>query len=66
MVVPQSAWSMSRAGFLASAHTPLVWLVGLGLTGGRLYGERTCVGVAFGTMMSVMHAVPRRQPCVDG
>ena len=37
MVAPQSAWSTSRAGFLAPAYTPLLWLVGLGLTGGRLY-----------------------------
>ena len=38
MVAPQSAWSTSRAGFLAPAYTPLLWLIGLGLTGGRLYG----------------------------
>lgn len=38
MAAPQSAWSMSRLGFLAPAYTPLVWLVGLGLTGGRLHG----------------------------
>ena len=31
-------WSTSRAGFLAPAYTPLLWLIGLGLTGGRLYG----------------------------
>lgn len=39
MVAPDSAWSTSRPGFLAPAYTPLFWLVGLGLTGGRLYGS---------------------------
>ncbi len=39
MVAPESAWSTSRMGFLAPAFTPLVWLAGLGLTGGRLYGS---------------------------
>jgi uncharacterized membrane protein len=39
MVAPESAWSTSRVGFLAPAYTPLVWLAGLGLTGGRLYGS---------------------------
>lgn len=37
MTAPESAWSTSRAGFLAPAYTPVVWLVGLGLTGGRFY-----------------------------
>lgn len=37
MVAPRSAWSTSRAGFLAPAYTPLLWLVGLGLTGSRFY-----------------------------
>lgn len=37
MVAPQSAWSTSRAGFLAPACTPLIWLIGLGLVGGRFY-----------------------------
>lgn len=37
IVAPQSAWSTSRAGFLAPAYTPLLWLVGLGLTGSRFY-----------------------------
>lgn len=39
MIAPESAWSTSRAGFLAPAYTPVVWLVGLGLTGGQLYGS---------------------------
>ena len=37
IVAPQSAWSVSRAGFLAPAYTPLAWLLGLGLIGNRLY-----------------------------
>lgn len=28
MLAPESAWSTSRAGFLAPAYRPLVWLVG--------------------------------------
>lgn len=39
MVAAASAWSTGRVGFLAPACTPLVWLAGLGLTGGRLYGS---------------------------
>ncbi len=37
IAVPQSGWSTSRLGFLASAYTPLIWLTGLGLVGRRLY-----------------------------
>lgn len=37
MLYPQSAWSKSWAGFLAPAYTPLIWLLGLGLIGRRLY-----------------------------
>ncbi|HEX4950830.1 MAG TPA: hypothetical protein VFZ34_29485 [Blastocatellia bacterium] len=37
MLFPQSWWSTSRAGFLAPAYTPLIWLIGLGLVGHRLY-----------------------------
>lgn len=51
MVAPESAWSTSRAGFLAPAYTPLVWLVGLGLTGGRL-----CWPVPFKSWMYLLLA----------
>lgn len=37
ILFPQSGWSMSWAGFLAPACTPLIWLVGLGLMGRRFY-----------------------------
>ena len=37
MVVPHSRWSTSWLGFVAPAYTPLVWLVGLGLIGRRLF-----------------------------
>ncbi len=37
MLFPQSTWSTSWAGFLAPAYTPLIWLIGLGLVGRRLY-----------------------------
>ena len=37
MIFPSSAWSLSAAGFLAPAYTPLIWLVGIGLMGSSLY-----------------------------
>lgn len=38
MVAPHSAWSTHWLGFVAPAYTPLLWLIGLGLTGRRFYG----------------------------
>ena len=37
MIAPQSSWSTSWPGFVAPAYIPLVWLVGVGLIGRRLY-----------------------------
>jgi hypothetical protein len=37
MYFPQSAWCLSVWGFLAPAHTPLIWLAGIGLLGSTLY-----------------------------
>ncbi len=37
IVFSNSVWSMSAAGFLAPAYTPLIWLVGIGLIGTQLY-----------------------------
>jgi hypothetical protein len=37
IIVPNSAWSRSAAGFLAPAYTPIVWLIGLALLMQRLY-----------------------------
>ena len=37
MIAPQSQWSTSWLGFVAPAYTPLLWLIGLGLIGRRLY-----------------------------
>lgn len=34
--LPDSAWSVSAAGRLAPAYTPLLWLAGIGLVGDRL------------------------------
>ena len=34
---PNSAWSSSLFGFLAPAFTPIIWAVGIGLIGNRLY-----------------------------
>ena len=36
---PGSAWSLSAAGFLAPAYTPLVWLLGLALLMQRLHWQ---------------------------
>ncbi len=37
MIAPESGWSTSWLGFVAPAYTPLLWLIGLGLIGRRLY-----------------------------
>ena len=34
---PNSAWSQSVLGFLAPAYTTMVWFVGIGLVGNRLF-----------------------------
>jgi len=34
---PASSWATSAVGFLAPAYTPIVWLFGLALLGGRLF-----------------------------
>ena len=34
---PESAWSRSVLGFLAPAYTTMIWLVGIGLVGDRLF-----------------------------
>jgi hypothetical protein len=36
MLLPASRWSMSAAGLLAPAYTPIVWLSALGVLGPRL------------------------------
>ncbi|HRF49081.1 MAG TPA: hypothetical protein PLC98_15725 [Anaerolineales bacterium] len=37
IVLPDSAWSTSMAGFVATAYTNLTWIIGLGLLGERFY-----------------------------
>jgi hypothetical protein len=39
MMSPGSAWSTSAIGFLAPTYTPIIWAVGIGLIGNRLYGS---------------------------
>ncbi len=34
---PYSGWSNSIAGFMAPAYTPLLWLIGIGITGNSFY-----------------------------
>ena len=34
---PDSAWSTSMVGFVATAYTNLFWMIGLGLLGAKLY-----------------------------
>jgi hypothetical protein len=36
IVLPRCAWSVSMAGFMAPAYTPIVWLAGIGLIGDEL------------------------------
>ena len=38
---PQSKWSRSKAGFLAPAYTPTVWLSGIGLATGSFLNFRS-------------------------
>jgi hypothetical protein len=35
--LPDSAWSTSLIGFTASAYTNLIWMIGLGLMGNKIY-----------------------------
>ena len=35
---PLSGWSRSKAGFLAPAYTPIVWLTGIGMMTGSSFG----------------------------
>ena len=44
---PSGAWSMSAAGFLAPAYTPLLWLTGIALTGKKFYFNFTYKPWAF-------------------
>ncbi|MCJ7519011.1 MAG: hypothetical protein MUO42_04985 [Anaerolineaceae bacterium] len=37
IIIPDSAWSTSMAGFVATAYTNLFWLIGLGLLGEKFY-----------------------------
>lgn len=34
---PESRWSTNLLGYMAPAYTPLIWLIGIGLTGDSLY-----------------------------
>ena len=40
VVAPQSAWSMSIFGFTAGAYTTLIWILGIGMMGDRLFYPR--------------------------
>lgn len=40
ITAPDAVWSMSAAGFLAPAYTPILWLAGLALLGRRLFWGR--------------------------
>jgi hypothetical protein len=37
IVYPASSWSTSAIGYVAPALTPLIWLIGIGMIGARLY-----------------------------
>ncbi|MCP5096413.1 MAG: hypothetical protein GY943_12745 [Chloroflexi bacterium] len=37
ILFPESGWSTSLIGSLAPAYTPLIWLIGIGMIGDKLY-----------------------------
>lgn len=41
IIAPHSGWSLSAAGFLAPAYTPLIWLFGIGMIHNRLFWPAT-------------------------
>lgn len=48
ILFPKSCWSLSKAGFLAPAYTPAIWLTGIGLlTGSFLMFESLWISVIY-------------------
>lgn len=57
---PDSAWSKSAFGFLAPAYTTMIWLVGIGLIGTRLFVKvpyRPTVYILISTAFVVVHTM---------
>ena len=55
---PDSVWSESAFGFLAPAYTTMIWLVGIGLVGTRLFIKapyRPIVYIAISAAFVVVH-----------
>ena len=55
---PDSAWSSSVFGFLAPAYTTLIWFIGIGLIGDRLFFQvpyKRIIYIAISTVFVVFH-----------
>jgi len=56
--LPESAWSSSLFGFLAPAYTTLIWLIGIGLIGDKLFVKvpyKSIIYMAISTVFVVFH-----------
>jgi len=50
---PESAWSSSLFGFLAPAYTSLIWLIGIGLIGDKLFARVPYKPIAYITIATI-------------
>jgi len=56
--LPESSWSSSLFGFLAPAYTTVIWLIGIGLIGDRLFFKvpyKPIIYIAISTIFVVFH-----------
>jgi hypothetical protein len=56
--LPESAWSSSLFGFLAPAYTTVIWLIGIGLIGDKLFVKvpyKPIIYIAISTVFVVFH-----------
>lgn len=57
---PESYWSISMAGFMAPAFTPLIWFTGIGLVGNRGFiriPHITVLYIALSLLFVVFHTI---------
>lgn len=58
--LPESAWSISLFGFLAPAYTTMIWLIGIGLIGDKLFFKvpyNPIIYMAISTLFVVFHTI---------
>ncbi|MHC4736532.1 MAG: hypothetical protein ACYTDW_19050 [Planctomycetota bacterium] len=58
--LPESAWSISLFGFLAPAYTTMIWLIGIGLIGDKLFVKvpyNPIIYMAISTLFVVFHTI---------